>query len=358
MNDTEPTTEPPTDTDTDINPSDWIPGMTRRQASRFDDDAFPQALEPVNVLDTYVAAAFLPKGGVGKSTTIAHLARECSNYGYRTLVFGMAGLQTEAADQLGVEYRSWDDDEFPNVATIFNKESRSGVINLLGGADDFADSLIREGRGDVDVIPAHQHLDGLENYLPDAYPNPVDRYSILSDFITGDGYDDWGGLSDRYDVILLDAPGAPSEIVSNVIWAAQNVIAPVTQGQFEAGQVESLLYELQKVRKHGRDVRLISILPNQFDMGTTQASRLLDQYRERYHDLLAPGVVPSSADIRTAQENGMTAYDLDDPSETAQRALWVYPILAMDLLARIEYETFQTTAAVADDAEKAGGDSE
>lgn len=320
-----------------------IPGMTTQQSEKYDPDTFPNTIEPVGALDCYTMVMYLPKGGVGKSTTAAGIARASPAPGRRTLVIGLAGLQTEAADQFGIDFHAWDDNVMPNVATIFNREVRGGVVDLLGGKDEFVDALIHEGRGNVDVIPAHQHLDGLENTLPSSYPDATDRYSILDDFLTD------FGVRERYDVIILDPPGAPGEITSNALWAGQNVVAPVTQGDFEAGQVESLLFELQNIRKHGRDVRLVSILPNQFDPETKQAQRLIRMYRRRYRDLLAPGVIPASQDISDAQGAGKTVFDLDEFGDPAHRALDTYPILASDLLARIELESFWSTNQGGDD---------
>ncbi len=79
----------------------------------------------------------------------------------------------------------------------------------------------------VDLIPAHPDLDGLDADLGNI-DNVQERYNRLRVFL-----DDHVEPLDRWDMIILDMPGLANNITYNGLWAAQNVVTPVSMGSFE-----------------------------------------------------------------------------------------------------------------------------
>jgi ATPases involved in chromosome partitioning len=74
---------------------------------------------------TYRAAAFLDKGGTGKTTTVAHLAVALEELGHNVLIIDLAGKQGDLAKHFGAwsDYRDQvdNDEAWPNISTVFRR---------------------------------------------------------------------------------------------------------------------------------------------------------------------------------------------------------------------------------------------
>lgn len=293
--------------------------------------------------ELHTACAYVEKGGVGKSTTIAHTGVALAREGHSVLLIDLAGKQGDLAKSFGVyEGRS---EAWPNISTVFKPEwdsvvSAIGEDEVLYATDDADfDSLVtRTGEG-VDLIPSHEGLDSIDSELGNKYDG-MDRYTQLDSFLSE-------FVSPRYDVCLLDLPGAPNNVTYNGVFAARNVIVPVQAGMFEATQILSLDQDLETIRDNfGRDVDLTMLIPNMTDPRTsmsidnllerlTDTGTITDDQRERYGATVAPQSVPRSQDIVNAQADGKTVFALEEPSSTAQRAIEAYERNAAELIHRI-----------------------
>lgn len=265
--------------------------------------------------DTLRAAAFIDKGGTGKTTATAHLGVALARQGHEVLLLDLAGKQGDLAKTFGVweryQNRIENDDAWPNITTIFQDEWET-ISSKLG--DQAVEDLILRTEEMVDIIPAHPGLDTLDAELANI-DNARDRYSRLDTFLTE--YID----PMRYDAVLMDLPGLTNNVSYNGLWAARNVIAPVEAGPFEAEQAEQLRHDLmQIVETFDVEVRLSMVLPNKVDERTKLAEEYLDAFREAYPKAIAPEHIPYSQDIRNATEQGQTAFRLENPSKTAQQA--------------------------------------
>jgi chromosome partitioning protein len=281
--------------------------------------------------ETLRAAAFLDKGGTGKTTTVAHLGVALQREGYDVLLLDLAGKQGDLAKHFGVwaEYReAIDADEaWPNISTVF--DDAWGTIAEKLGEDAVADLVVDTEEG-VDLIPAHPGLDTLDADLG-TVDDARDRYSRLEAFL--DEYVDPLG----YDVVLLDLPGLTNNVSYNGLWAARHVIAPVEMGPFEAEQADALRRDLQKIAENfDVEIQLSLVLPNKVDTRTTLAEEYLDAFREEYPEAIAPDLVPYSQDIRNATEAGRTVFALSSPSKTAREAREAYLQAAEVLVERLQ----------------------
>jgi chromosome partitioning protein len=287
--------------------------------------------------DTLRAAAFLDKGGTGKTTTVAHLGVALAQLDQDVLAIDLAGKQGDLGKHLGVydEYAEQiaADEAWPNISTVFD-EAWPTIAEKLG--DRAVEDLILETAEGVDLIPAHPGLDSLDADLGNV-DDAHERYTRLEGFL--DEYVEPLG----YDVVLIDLPGLTNNVAYNGLWAATNVIAPVEMGPFEAEQASALREDLEKIADtFDVKVSLSLVLPNKVDTRTTLADEYLAAFEEEYPDAIAPDIVPYSQDIRNATERGHTAYALDAPSTTAQRAQEAYTEAAAALLDRLD--TAEVTA--------------
>ncbi len=269
------------------------------------------------------AAAFLDKGGVGKTTTIAHIGVALADEGYSVCLLDLAGKQGDLTKHFGLWQQTREADSWPNITTVFQDEWDTIADQL----PEAVDQLVMPTDEGPDLIPAHEGLDGLESLLG-SIDDPGDRYARLDHFLTE-------YLNERYDVILLDLPGSTSNIAYNGLWAARHVITPVRAGPFEQEQMAQLEADLDEIRAGQQiDINLALLLINEYDERQTIDRNLFEHLSTEYADVLAPQQIPSSQDITNAQQAGQTIFQLEQPSKTARRALDAYRENAHELIAR------------------------
>lgn len=280
--------------------------------------------------DTLRLAAFIDKGGTGKTTATAHLGVALAAEGLDVLLIDLAGKQGDLAKTFGVwtaYHRRIDaDNAWPNVTTVFQDEWAT-IADKLGA--DAVDDLVIETDEDVDLIPAHPGLDSLDADLG-TIDDAADRYARFDRFLTE--YVEPRG----YDAIVLDLPGLTNNVSYSGLWAAKHVLAPVEMGPFEAEQAAQLRTDLQQmITAFDITIELTMVLPNKVDTRTTLATTYLDAFRTEYGETIAPAYIPYSQDIRNAVERGHTAFALPDPSRTAQQACDAFRTNAQALITRL-----------------------
>jgi len=281
--------------------------------------------------ETHCAAAFLDKGGTGKTTTVAHLGVALDQLGHNVLLIDLAGKQGDLAKHFGVweSYREEidNDEAWPNISTVFD-DAWGTIAQKLG--DEAVDDLVIETNEGPSLIPAHPGLDTLDAELGNI-DDARERYSRLEQFLNEyvDPLD--------YDIVLIDLPGMTNNVTYNGLWAARHAITPVEMGPFEAEQAEALRRDLKKIADNFEvDIQLSLVLPNKVDTRTKLAEEYLASFEDEYAETIAPTYVPYSQDIRNAAQRGVTAFALEEPSSTAQQARDAYLGAVETLLERLE----------------------
>ena len=275
---------------------------------------------------TLRCATFLDKGGVGKTTTTAHLGVAMADCDHEVLLLDLAGKQGDLAKHFGLweEIRQREDD-WPNITTVFQDEWDTIAQKLPDAVEDLIEPT---GEG-PDLIPAHESLDGLNDVLS-GIDDTTDRYSRLDRFLTE-------YIDDRYDIVMLDLPGSASNVAYNGLWAARNVLASVRPGPFEAEQAAQLRRDLVAIRENqGIDIELTMVILNEVDERTKVGRQFLARFKEEYPEAIAPSQTVSSQDVQNAQLSGCTLFELETPSDTAQRAMAAYEQNATALVDRME----------------------
>lgn len=257
--------------------------------------------------------------------------------GHEVLLIDLAGKQGDIADALGVyetvEQDISNEDDYPNLATTMG-DRWSDVAEMVG-VEDAINRLVYETESGIDLIPAHPDLDGLDADLANV-DDVGERYNRLRTFLN-----DYVDTLDRWDVVLLDMPGLANNITYNGLWAAQNVVTPVSMGSFELKQARSLQEDLDKIRSnYEQDVWLQMIIPNLYDRRTNLHSDMLSRFEEEFEDLLSPEYIVDSQQIRTATEDGQTLFDLDEEDllSTGQDAREAFKKTADELYNRLNQQ--------------------
>jgi chromosome partitioning protein len=290
------------------------------------------------VANTRRAAIYIDKGGTGKTTSASHLGVALSQLGHDVLLLDLAGKQGDLADALGVFEDIQEDisneDDFPNIATTMGNRW-SDVADMVG-TEEAVERLVYETNSGVDLIPAHPDLDGLDADLGNI-DDVEDRYNRLRVFL-----DDYVEPLERWDVIILDMPGLANNITYNGLWAAQNVVTPVSMGSFELKQARSLQDDLQQIRSsYEQEVQLQMIIANLYDRRTNLHSNLLDRFEDEFGSLMAPEYIVDSQQIRTVTEEGQSLFDVpeDELLSTAEDARDAFRTNAEKLYNRLDPDT-------------------
>jgi len=281
------------------------------------------------------AAIFIDKGGTGKTTSAAHLGAALNELGHDVLLLDLAGKQGDLADALGVFEDVQEDieneDDFPNLATTMG--NRWSDVAEMVGSEEAVDRLVYETASGVDLIPAHPDLDGLDADLGNI-DDVEDRYNRLRLFL-----DEYVEPLGRWDIALLDMPGLANNITYNGLWAAQNVVTPVSMGSFELKQARSLQDDLQTIRSsYEQDVRLRMVIANLYDRRTNLHSDVLNRFDTEFGSLMAPEYIVDSQQIRTVTEEGRTLFDVSDGEllSTGEDARDAFRVNAEELYNRLQ----------------------
>jgi len=287
--------------------------------------------------ETLRASTYLDKGGTGKTTSTAHLGAALTELGHNVLLLDLASKQGDLADALGV-YEDVEADieaenDFPNIATTMGNRWED-VADVLDDGEAI-DRLVYETSEGIDLIPAHPDLDGLDADLGNI-DDISDRYGRLREFL--DNYID---PLDRWDIVLLDLPGAANNITYNGLWATHDVLAPVAMGSFELKQARALEDDLAYIRdpeNYGIDVRLTMLVPNLFDRRTNLDDEILKDFEEEFGDTLAPEIVVKSQQIKNVTDAGHTLFAIseDELSNTGEDARDAFLKNARELYQRLQ----------------------
>lgn len=266
------------------------------------------SMYPVSVYSICMrtAATYVPKGGVGKTTTAAHMAVAAStDHGLDVLLVDLAGQQNDLATQFGVEALDLDDPE-ELVETI------DAPISAVFGDDwdfirenipDVVDRMVFETNEGPDLIPADPGLGGADNNLANVARE--ERFVKLGEFLAED-------VGDRYDLVLMDLPGKEDNIALNGLFAARNVIAPLKPGAFERNQLEQLEHDLQIITdEYDVPTELKLVFATMVDHRTTLGEEFVEGLQKEYPDASGEPI-PSTQNIGNEQAAGQTLFALDE----------------------------------------------
>lgn len=276
------------------------------------------------------AAFYVGKGGVGKTTSAAHIATSASlNHDLNVVLLDLAGTQNDLATQFGM-FNEVADPDAP-VSAVFGEDWEFISENI----PDIVDRMVFETDEGPDLIPADNGITGADTNLSSV---PVEeRYLRLDSFISDH-------LADRYDLVVFDLPGKEDNISLNGILAAERIIAPLMPGSFERHQLDTLRSDLESIRSDLQDVlepknlhpRVEMIIPTMISSRTTQSAEFVDELDAEFGNLVGEEI-PKTQNIPNLQDEGKTLFaaDADELYVTGQRALEAYRQNTEQILERL-----------------------
>lgn len=223
------------------------------------------------------------KGGSGKSTTAAALAQAAAAAGQRVLAIDT-------------------DPQANSTFFLAADQNRPGTYQLLHGTP--ARSVIQTTAQGIDVIAASPDL-----ATEKTAPASAKRLQTALEPIAGD-----------YDIVIIDTPNIPGELIYNSLQAADGVIVPL---ETDANSLQGL-YQIadiaQQMRRSNPKLQVIGCILTRYDARPKINRYLQEVIAERGQEINAPfliGIRPGIA-IREAQALQLSLYDYAGNSKPAQ----------------------------------------
>ena len=221
-------------------------------------------------------AISLSKGGVGKTTTAVNIAAGLARAGYSVLLID-TDTQGQAGRALGLQ---------PEI----------GLAELISG-DTSPEEAIQEARVRLSLLAGGRSLAGLKRL--------IDRKDFRGEKALADGLEQ---LDSHYDYILLDtAPGWDSLTV-NVLFYADEILAPVSM---EVLTLTGLLYfqkSIEAIQEYRPELELRYVVPTFYDRRVKKSEEILAQLQTAYPEQLC-SPIRYSVRLSEAPGYGQTIYE-------------------------------------------------
>jgi len=189
-------------------------------------------------------------GGVGKTTAAATLAVSHARAGKDVLAIDMDAQNGSLTYLFGPKYDRGD----PDVDNL--------VRHMAGRPNGDFHDLTHEVEHGVDLIPSHNQLEDLPDFLKDE-KRQAEKF--------GDSYNMYDQLHrvlreadvrDEYDVVIVDSAGKAGPILYNALVAVRNVVIPfeaTAKGQESIDGLDDLVDGLEEYINV--DVGVLSVVP-------------------------------------------------------------------------------------------------
>lgn len=235
------------------------------------------------------------KGGVGKTTTAVNLASGLAERGYRCLLVDL-DPQANATTGLGIDHR----------------DLRLSTYDVVIDGRSATDAIIETGQERLHLLPSSIDLAGAELELVPA----MARESKLRH-----GLD---GVTDRYDIALIDCPPSLGLLTVNALTAADLLLIPIQCEYYALEGLTQLLRNIELVRS-GLNARLEigAIVLTMYDARTRLSEQVAAEIRQYFPDRVFSTVIPRSVRLSEAPSYGQPAVTYDPSSRGSMAYSWL-----------------------------------
>ncbi len=240
------------------------------------------------------------KGGVGKTTTAINLGAGLGALERRVLLVD-CDPQSNATRGLGAH------------------ATAPHLYHVLTGEASIPDAIRPSGFPNLDLVPAHRDLVGVEVEFVGESGWEKKLKGILAE------------VAGRYDTILLDCPPSLGHLTVAALTAADGVLVPLQCEYFALEGISELLATVRRIQA-GLNPRLAiaGILLTMYDDRTNLSKDVAEEIRAHFADKVYDTIVPRNIRLAEAPSHGLPIFQYDIKSRGAE----AYLALAREILRR------------------------
>jgi len=220
------------------------------------------------------------KGGVGKTSSVVHLAFDFFERGLRTAVID---LDTQANASFTLQ-------EFASGYLASQMFDQGGDALRAAFQDLPSGPLLK-------LISSDPVLANMEKR------SLTDTATIFKENITA--------LADSgFDVVLIDTAPALGVSLAASLYAADWVLSPIELEAYSIQGIKKMMTTIANVRKHNSSLKFLGMLPSKVDARNPRHVRHLDELQIAYPKLMIPAGIGLRSSITDALASGVPVWKI------------------------------------------------